>query len=455
MLNKSINSDKYKFFLPLVALITFYILNGTSRNSFLNRPASFVSTNNSKLVLLVLAFTLMIVCINFLIYKIQKCGEGKLLPPLFLISYSSFILIPIIIDEFLSLNTFELINKIFRVSFIKPIFADLYTILTGIGCQAVNHVGDKIICDTKNDVLWNYPTVLLKLRVLNIDSKITFILGVLIAVIFLFVLFLFRDFTKIQKIFLTLLAFSPPLLLVVNRGNFDLLILICLVITGYSLNRNLKYSLEVSYLLILFAGTLKFYAIFALPLLLLFNRKIKNYLYFSLVSIIFILINFRDLWHLNRFVGRDMSGSFGLPVLISHLNGDADSDLRLLSIGALLVAIIFSYYFNYFKKKFNTINLDNYNDYIFLVLSCVFLMTWLLASNYYYRFVLLIFVIPFYFHKKSTIVENYIGLTCFFSFYLSYRTIGFIMNIFLIPMLAFNIFITYRVIKKKNFTYVK
>jgi len=46
-------------------------------------------------------------------------------------------------------------------------------------------------------------------------------------------------------------------------------------------------------------------------------------------------------------------------------------------------------------------------------------------------------------------------LTCFFSFYLSYRTIGFIMNIFLIPMLAFNIFITYRVIKKKNFIYAK
>ena len=232
-------------------------------------------------------------------------------------------------------------------------------------------------------------------------------------------------------------------------------ILICLVIAGYSLNKNLKYSLELSYLLIIFAGTLKFYAIFALPLLLLFNRKIKNYLYFSLVSSVFILINIGDLWHLNRFVGRDMSGSFGLPVLISHLNGDADSDLRLLSIGALLVLIIFSYYFNYFKKKFNTIYLDNYNDYIFLVLSCVFLITWLLASNYYYRLVLLIFVIPFYFHKKSTFVENYIGLTCFFSFYLSYRTVGFIMNIFLIPMLAFNIIITYRVIKKKNLAYAK
>jgi len=455
MLDKSINSDKYKFFLPLVSFIFFYVLNSSSRSRFLNRPASFVSTNNSRLLLLILAFILMIMCINLLVYKIQKIGKGKLLPPPYLISYTSFILIPIIIDKSLKLNTFELINKIFRVSFIRPIFADLNTILTGIGCQAVNHVGDKIICDTKNDVLWNYPTVLLKLRVFNIDSKITFILGILTALIFLFILVLSKDLTNIQKTLLTLLAFSPPLLLVVNRGNFDLLILICLVIAGYSLNRNFKYSLELSYLLIIFAGTLKFYAIFALPLLLLFNRKIQNYLYFSLVSIIFILINYRDLWHLNKFVGRDMSGSFGLPVLISHLNGDADSDLRLFSIGAFLVLIIFTYYFNYFKKKFNTIHLDDYYDYIFLLLSFVFLITWLLASNYYYRFVLLIFVIPFYFHKKSTIVENFIGMTCFFSFYLSYRTFGFIMNIFLIPMLAFNIFISYRVINNKYFTYVK
>jgi len=453
MIKKSINSDKLRFFLPLVTFESLYLLNSTSRSSFLNRPASFVSTNNARLVLVILVFTIIIVCSNILASKIQKFRQSQLLTPPYLISYTFFILIPITIDKFLSLNTFEFINKIFRVSYIKPIFADLNTILTGIGCQSVKHIGDKIICDTKNDVIWNYPTVLLKLRIFDIDSKITFILGFLIATFFLFVLFLFRDLTKIQKMFLTLLAFSPPLLLSINRGNFDLLILICLVIAGYSLNRNLKYSLELSYLLILFASTLKFYAIFALPLLLLFNRKILNYFYFIFITIVFILANMRDLWNLNSFVGRDMSGSFGLPVLISHINGDADSDLRLFSVGALLVLIIFSYYFNYFKEKFNTINLDNYNDYIFLVLSFVFLMTWLLASNYYYRFDLLIFVIPFYFHKKSTPNENYIGLTCFISFYLSYRTFGFLMNIFLIPMLAFNILILYKVLRRKSLSY--
>ena len=453
MFKKSISKDKFRFFLPLVFITSLYLMNSNSRSSFLNRQASFVLTDNARIALFILVFIMGILLISLLTSKMQNYRRDQLLPPLYLLSYTVFILIPIFIDKFLNLNTFEFINKIFRVSYIKPIFADLNTILTGIGCDSINHVGDKITCDTTNSVLWNYPTALLKLRIFNIDSKITFLLGSLIAVIFIFVLVLFRDLTRIQKVFLALLAFSPPLLLVINRGNFDLLILISLVFAGYLLNRNLKYSLELSYLLILFAGTLKFYAIFALPLILLFNKKIQNYFYFVIISFVFALMNIRDLWHLNGFVGRDMSGSFGLPVLISHLNGDADSDLRLFSIGALLVLIIFSYYFHYFKKKIDVITFDNYNNYIFIILSFTFFMTWLLTSNYYYRFVLLIFVIPFYFHKKSTPTENYIGLTCFISFYLSYRTFGFLMNIFLIPMLASNISILYKVLRRKSLSY--
>ena len=104
-----------------------------------------------------------------------------------------------------------------------------------------------------------------------------------------------------------------------------------------------------------------------------------------------------------------------------------------------LILIFFS-----IKNFRNSINLDT------KILSFTFFMTWVLASNYYYRFVLLIFVIPFYFHHKSSNIENYLGITCFLSFYFSYRTFGLILNIALIPIIVFNILILQKLLRKKS-----
>jgi hypothetical protein len=46
-------------------------------------------------------------------------------------------------------------------------------------------------------------------------------------------------------------------------------------------------------------------------------------------------------------------------------------------------------------------------------------------------------------------------LTSFISFYLSFRTFGFVMNLLLIPMLTFNILILYRILKRNFLNYVK
>jgi hypothetical protein len=455
MFKKYIYREKFSFFLPLIFITSLYFLNSSARNTFLERQASFRSPESFRIILVFSMFLIFLLFISSLSTKIQNLRQDQLAWQIHLISYFIFILIPIFIDKYVGLNILESLSKIFRVSYINPIFADLNTILTGIGCLAVNEIGDKISCDLKNDVLWNYPKVLLHLRVFNIDSKITFALGYFIAIIFILMLALFRDLNKIQKIFLAFLVFSPPLLLVVNRGNFDLLILSCIAMAGYALNRNLKFCLELSYLLILFAASLKFYALFALPLLLFFNSSRRNYFYFVISSFGFLYFNFSDLRYLNQFIGRDMSGSFGLPVLISHLNGDTESNLNVFSFGSAIILILVSFYFNFFNKRFYKVKISNYNDHVFLLLSFSFAITWLLASNYYYRLVLLIFVIPFYFHKQSTSFENYVGLTSFISFYLSFRTFGFVMNILLIPMLTFNFLILYRILKRDFLNYVK
>ena len=441
MIKKSYFADQTKIILPLVIILFLYLLDSTSRERFLSRQSSIAITNASRISLLILIFTFLMIIIYMCVPVIQNFRNFDTLNPFYLSSYVLFVLTPILIDKLFALSTFEYLNKMFRVSFIKPIFADLNTILTGIGCNSVNFIGDQITCDTQNDVLWNYPTILLKFRAFDIDSKLTFFLGYSFALLFIAALMLLKNLNAVQKISLAFMSFSPPLFLVVNRGNFDLLILICLALAGYLLNNNYRFSLEMSYALILFASMLKFYAIFALPMILVFNRKKKSVLYLTVFSLIFVLISFQDLRFLNRFVGKDMSGSFGFPVLISHLNGDPTSQLDLFNPGTLVILLLFGYYMYILRSRINSEMMDNYHNFVFLILSFTFFMTWFLASNYYYRLILLFFVIPFYFHRKSTSIENVIGIISLLTFYLSFRTFGIIMNIFIIPVLAFNMLV--------------
>jgi hypothetical protein len=453
MNKKLLPLDTTIYFLPFIVISFWYLLNNNSRSRFILRDASFTLLSKYKVIIFIFVLVIFIVAaisINVLVMRMKQMNLIYNMKFIFVITYVLFVLIPIVFDAIFNQHIFQLINKLFRVSYISPIFADLNTILTGIDCDSVRNIGDKIYCDTKNDVIWNYPTFLLHLRFLAINSKLTFLIGILMTLIFAFVLTMFVNLNTIQKTFLMFLSFSPPLLLVVNRGNFDLIILCCLAIVGILLNKNQKYALEYSYLLIFTAAILKFYAIFTLPLLLLLNKKMKNYLYFIVTSAIFLLVSYKDIWVLSKYIGRDMSGSVGLSVFISHLNGNLNSDLSLFTIGGILFVIIFLYYLYFFNTKLSNIQIENYNNFIFIILSFAFTCTWFLSSNYYYRLVLLIFVIPFYFHHKSSNIENYLGITCFLSFYFSYRTFGLILNIALIPIIVFNILILQKLLRKKS-----
>lgn len=62
----------------------------------------------------------------------------------------------------------------------------------------------------------------------------------------------------------------------------------------------------------------------------------ENLIYFVLSVSAFIAISYNDLLDLSKYVGKDMSGSLGLPVLLSHINGDKFAELNILSLGGLV-----------------------------------------------------------------------------------------------------------------------
>jgi hypothetical protein len=435
------SNEAIAFFAPFMILLFLYLSNKTSRDAFLERDISFASINEYKaIILLSICFLVVVFSIylsNFLLIiqdKSKKISSSNR----HVFVFALIVLLPILIDRYFHTTIFESLHKLFRVSYISPIFADLRTILVGIGCDTVNSVGDPITCDKVSETIWNYPTILLQLRILKLTESSTFWIG--LAFIFIYILVILRVSNQnLQNVFLIILLFSPPMLLVINRGNFDLLISSCLIMSGILLNKNKKFSLELSYLLCTIAAILKFYAIVAVIILLLSKVSRKNLIYFALSVSAFILISYSDLLELSKYVGKDMSGSLGLPVLLSHINGDKFAELNILSLGGLVFSIFCLYYYNLIVKTIPTSNIKIYQNYVFILLSFTFTCTWIFTSNYYYRLSLLVLVIPYFFHKLATKMEMLIGICAFVSLYLSQRSLGIFFNILVLPLIIFNL----------------
>jgi hypothetical protein len=429
------------FFFPMLATISVYALNAPSRESFLRRSISFPNLAEYKLSLFLISFVTIVaivICLTQFITNVSNYHTNNTFQYLHLIVFVTLVFLPILIDKIFGFSVFRTLHKIFRVSYIDPIFADLNTTLVGIGCQTVKSVGDHITCYEISDMIWIYPSILLKLRSVGLNESVTFGLGILFVIIFASLLRSFSVENSAQRLVLALLVFSPPVLLLINRGNLDLIILICLLQIAILLNRGGKFSRELAYFLCLVAAILKFYAFAGFILLLLTKKTTANVIYFLLSTCLFIVLVFADLSKINDYVGKDMSGSIGMPVLISHFNGNSFAQTNLRGTGFILVIVLLLYYVVFFLKQIPDLNFRHYYNNIFLLLSFTFMCTWLLASNYYYRLSLLVFVIPFYFHKNSTRIEKLIGVTTLASFYISFRTLGLIFNLFLIPMLVFN-----------------
>jgi hypothetical protein len=174
------SNEAIAFFTPFIILLFLYLSNKTSRDAFLERDISFASINQYKaIILLSICFFVVVFSIylsNFLLIiqdKVKKISSSNRHVFVFML----IVLLPILIDRYFHTTIFEYLHKLFRVSYISPIFADLRTILVGIGCDTVNSVGDPITCDKVSATIWNYPTILLQLRIFDLTESSTFWIG--------------------------------------------------------------------------------------------------------------------------------------------------------------------------------------------------------------------------------------------------------------------------------------
>lgn len=356
----------------------------------------------------------------------------------------------------------ELATKIlslFGILALYPNFADLRTTLLGISCSEVNRIGDYISCGNRGNN-WTYPSILLDLRGLDINQNAVSLImftTLITTTLILFILTRHMDFGHF--ILLISLLNLPPFLLVTERGNLDLLILvsilcIILLLNNYSTS---KQTLILCAFFISTAALLKFYPLIGIaPLAYYSLRNIKQIGRSTLIIVIALgllafLIVLPDLSLLGQNEVIDLSGSIGLGNLIALASG-LDSTKTVDALSSLLFLVLIT---SIFQKKlwaetafYSDLNIKMRTE--LLLTSLIATTPWVTTTNYYYRLILLWPLIYSLLKISSqtsldlTAITRTILFSTFLSYLLVFRTFAIVQNIALIPIYLLAVFFVAR-----------
>jgi hypothetical protein len=328
-----------------------------------------------------------------------------------------------------------------RISYIRPVFADLRTVLIAIDCEDVTSMGSLITCDYRGgNNAFIYPSILLKLRTLGISEFFTFGIFITCLILFLLAIKFIYESQNIKKPAFFLSFLTPPFFLVFDRLNLDIVIVTILIFSVYFFNKNL-FTLPVA--LISLTALLKFYT---LPLLFIcfLLAKTKRRLITCLISVIGVLILLgEDLFKAPGSVGADINGSYGLPVLLSHYSGLSFASLNqnfwvylhflmIFGLAYLILHVSFAKQLIVDLRRSRTITLFT------LFFTLIHFSTWLTSSNYPYRFVFLLFfssqILIFSIREE---IKIFLFFTILYTTFLSPATMGYLQNLLLVPISAF------------------
>ncbi len=349
--------------------------------------------------------------------------------------------IPII--AFSVLTFLVLVHVMFGVTLapwaLYPPFADLITITGSVDCV---RAGMDPYITTIFDPwgrTYNYPKIWLHIfDFLNFGRGVTNPLGV--ALIYLFTLttsFIF-DVRKWKKIiFVLLIFFSPPILLLLERCNCDIMVYVVILCSILYVRKVSVVSeavkLHLSYLLILFAGMLKIYPFFLLLILFFEKTSRKNILIILTYSVIiiggYLALTYKDILFVTRNTPKLHSLSYGKNVSLQiFLEGKS-----LLIVANALVALVLGsafYVSAKFKERLNKFippfsHTENKNVFLFLTGGIIYTGTFFIGNNFDYRLVYLLLTIPFlldiFNHSQNKKLNGSIGglmILLFYSFFI-------------------------------------
>ena len=287
-------------------------------------------------------------------------------------------------------------------------FADWLAIISAVKCKLMNYdVFTLNPCDVKERA-HVYGSILLYIPLVKgFDSFYLLYFPIFINLIFVLVIILHFDLTKFKEFLLFLLIIlNPSTLILMERLNTDIFILLILIFLCYFRSNILNIFLITS------ATLAKFFPIALIPLFFLTKQKkfLVNFIYFVIFILIISSVFYIDRYNLIKiFYNQDqyvasfrLSFSFiSFAKIISVTKGFSNILFLIISAGISLLIIFLT--INYLSKNniFKEFNFDDYRELLFLVGGGLLVSTYIVFNNYLYREIFLFCLIPYLLNKRN------------------------------------------------------
>lgn len=271
-------------------------------------------------------------------------------------------------------------------------FDDTYQVLNSAKCYATigRSIYDQITCS----YLYGSPL----LDVINFigvsPMNVNFVGELFLYInIMIFTFVSVRAYNKfgIKRILLCVLIFiSPPFHYLIERGNFDTLIILMLLISCIFISRG---KLIFGSIFLGIASVIKFYTLPVLLIYLLYLKfsKSKHLKFHLAIGIITGLIVFRDYLHIRGILGSGTGGyggTFGLKSIAlyaNHLSTYFNTTLVFLVTILSFTLVIFVILFKFSLRKPRFHALDSFSYVIQLVFGLQIVICYLITINNDYR----------------------------------------------------------------------
>ena len=209
----------------------------------------------------------------------------------------------------------------------------------------------------------------------------------------------------------TIMLFSFPVILALERGQFDVLIFILMVLIAYFKNRIFNF------IILVFVTISKFYPI-VLGIILFFEKNIKKIFINILIFLITISLIFfiQSDQMIKIFENRGQSAGFGVYefsligtikffknsiFLINNTNYSIFIFVLLLLIPSVIFFVTITKYF--FKESIsNNINYNFFEDRLYIFSSVIILFCYFTFSNFVYREIFFIGLLPWILKTKES-----------------------------------------------------
>ena len=311
----------------------------------------------------------------------------------FLKFFSIFIVISFIVGIvyiiFPNILYSNIIIPILKDGLLYP-FADWLAIISAVKCKSMNYDVFTINpCDVKERA-HVYGSILLYIPLVEgFDSFYLLYFPIFINLIFVLVIILHFDLRRFKELLLFLLIiFNPSTLLLMERLNTDIFILLILILLCY-------FRLNILNIFLITSSTLaKFFPIALIPLFFLTKQKkfLINFMYFVIFILIISSVFYLDRYNLIKiFNNQDqyvasfrLSFSFvSFAKIISVTKGFSNILFLIISAGISFLIIFLT--INYLKKDnfFKEFNFDGYKELLFLVGGGLLVSTYIVFNNSY------------------------------------------------------------------------